>query len=292
MLADIADNGALAEQIGNHEETSVAQPRSVWFGASVSIKDPTGGRFARQSGSNLVVVGHQEEPALGVLAASVVALAAQQAVAAEVPPDQRARLLIIDGGRPESSYAGMWRDVADALPQTVEVARARDAAASIADVAEELSRRDRLADQAAQDWYLLLYDLGRLRELRRNENDFSFSRDSSEPPSPAQQLAEILREGPHWGIHTLIWCDNYNNLNRALDRSSLRDLEMRVVFQMNANDSSNLIETPAASRLEQQRGLFYSDDRGTAEKFRPYAPPTAAWLEAVRSQLLQREPTE
>ena len=58
-----------------------------------------------------------------------------------------------------------------------------------------------------------------------------------------------MRDGPPLGIHCLIWCDTYSNVSRMLDRQSLRDFEMRVLFQMNANDSSSLMDTPEASRL-------------------------------------------
>jgi hypothetical protein len=40
---------------------------------------------------------------------------------------------------------------------------------------------------------------------------------------------------------------------------------------MNSGDSSNLIDSPAAANLGQSRALFYSEEQGVLEKFRPYA---------------------
>ena len=48
---------------------------------------------------------------------------------------------------------------------------------------------------------------------------------------------------------------------------------MRVLFQMSAADSSNLIDSPLASRLGQHRALYHTEDRAQPEKFRPYGPP-------------------
>ena len=48
---------------------------------------------------------------------------------------------------------------------------------------------------------------------------------------------------------------------------------MRVLFQMSAADSSQLIDSPAAGRLGENRALFYSEEQGRLEKFRPYSPP-------------------
>jgi hypothetical protein len=36
------------------------------------------------------------------------------------------------------------------------------------------------------------------------------------------------------------------------------------------------------------RGLYYSDDLGTIEKFRPYGPPSDEWLARVKAELTFR----
>jgi hypothetical protein len=56
---------------------------------------------------------------------------------------------------------------------------------------------------------------------------------------------------------------------------------MRVLFQMSINDSSNLIDSPAASTLGMHRALFHNEHYGSLETFRPYAMPDPAWLDAV-----------
>jgi hypothetical protein len=116
--------------------------------------------------------------------------------------------------------------------------------------------------------------------------------DRDKPPSPDKQWAEILKNGPAWGVHTLLWCDSYNNVSRILDRMALREFEMRIAFQMSAADSSSLLDNPAAAKLRQHRGLFASEDLGTLEKFRPYGIPTDAWLAEVGSVLSARRTTD
>ena len=102
-------------------------------------------------------------------------------------------------------------------------------------------------------------------------------------------LAKILKEGPTLGMHTIIWCDSYNNVARCFDRQVLRDFDSRIVFQMSPNDSSNLMDSPQASRLGDHRAYLYSDDRGEAEKFRPYGTPSLAWLTDMASRLGQSD---
>jgi S-DNA-T family DNA segregation ATPase FtsK/SpoIIIE len=74
-------------------------------------------------------------------------------------------------------------------------------------------------------------------------------------------------------------------LNRSIDRQLLREFAMRVLFQMNVNDSSTLMDTPAASRLGRNRALYLTEEQAFAEKFRPYGLPSAEWLKMLKSRL-------
>jgi len=89
--------------------------------------------------------------------------------------------------------------------------------------------------------------------------------------SPAQILAEVLKEGPTLGIHVIAATDTLTNLNRTFDRQALREFDLRVLLQMGTNDSTNLIDSPAASKLGMHRALLYSEETGTIEPFRPYS---------------------
>ncbi len=136
--------------------------------------------------------------------------------------------------------------------------------------------------------FLVVHGLQRCRDLRRREDDFGFGRAGDGPPDPAKQFADLLRDGAGpWHSH-LVWCDTYLNLQRAVDRAGLRELAMRVVFQMSIADSSNLIDNPLAGKLGAHRALFASEEDGRLEKFRPYGPPSDEWLDWVKGQLRGR----
>ena len=65
----------------------------------------------------------------------------------------------------------------------------------------------------------------------------------------------------------------------------LRELDQRVLLQMSATDSSNLMDSPAASRLGAHRAILYAEETGQVEKFRPYGLPAEQWLRWVNQQL-------
>jgi hypothetical protein len=276
--ADVGKNDLLQRLLSAPNWPASTKSGQAWLGESIAIKDATAAVFRSQSGSNLLIVGQNDEAALGIMATALIGLSAQHA-----PP---ARFSILDGCPDDSPLAGMLARVAAVLPQQVQVVGRRELTASMTELAEEVERRHQLNETDAPPCYLFVYGLQRFRELRRQEDDFSFSRRADDaPPDPAKQFANILREGPAVRVHTVVWCDNLNNVNRTLERQALREFELRVLFQMSATDSANLIDTPLASKLGLHRALFHSEEQGRMEKFRPYGIPPAGWLEQVREQL-------
>ena len=137
--------------------------------------------------------------------------------------------------------------------------------------------------------FAFLFGLQRYRSLRKSEDSFSFgSGDEEAKPKPDKQFADLLREGPALGIHIVTWADTPAAVDRTIDRASMREFDTRVLFQMSANDSSNLIDSPAANKLGFHRALYYSEEQGLLEKFRPYALPSGEWLKDVGVKLRQR----
>src|SRR4029077_8288244 len=106
--------------------------------------------------------------------------------------------------------------------------------------------------------------------------------------NPGKQFAEILREGPPLGVHVIAWADTLVAVDCTLDRGTMREFDNRVLFQMSAADSSNLIDSPAGNKLGFYRALVYSEEQGVMERFRPYAMPDASWLAHVKTKLGQR----
>ena len=101
----------------------------------------------------------------------------------------------------------------------------------------------------------------------------------------AALLTNLINEGPDHGIHVIATCDTYNNVNRFLGRKQMGGFEMRVLFQMSANDSASLIDNPKASLLGLHRALFYNAQEGYLETFRPYALPGNEWIESTARNL-------
>ena len=277
------DNKDLVRLVERGTDKPVTAPQA-WLGAAVAIKEPTVVTFARHSGTNMLIVGQDEELAGGVLATCAVALAAHRKVGSNgTPAGPGPKFVVLDGARPDEAGGGFWRRMERTLEPSAEVFDPKDAKRAVDQLYKELQRRIETDDDAAPSTFLVIHNLARFRDLQKSEDDFGFSNFGEEDKvSAGKQFEEILREGPNRGIHSLIWCDGYNNVNRWFDRKALRDLEFRVLFQVSSSDSSNLIDSPIASNLGVNRAVLYDDERGEYEKFRPYGLSTDDWLRWVR----------
>ncbi len=265
----------------------------AWLGDPIAIRDPIAAAFRRQSGSNLLIVGQNDEAALSMMMVALISLAAQipfQTFAAlEGGQDGGgSNFYVLDFGVVDAPYAGLWNKLVEALPGQVKVGQRRQLSELIAELAAEVQQRLDNERSGAPPRYLFVYGLQRARDLRQEEIGFVGFGERPAASSPAQQFATILREGPDLGIHTLVWCDTMTNLNRSLERRAQREFAMRVAFQMSAEDSANLLDSPLASKLGPHRALFYDEEEGRLEKFRPYGLPSAAWLGWVKAQLSNR----
>ncbi len=270
--AAIADNSLLAEALRSEPLEPPAAARA-WLGAPNSIKGPTEAVFHRQSGNNLLIVGQRDEAALAMLGNSLLALAAQY-------PAGTARFVFLHSAAPGSADLKYLERIVEAVPHETTLGLGQNAGEIIAELAAELKNRTD-DSRAAQDVYLFIHGLHRFRKLR-HEDEFDFSIDADAAPKPGAQLAELVSEGSAHGIHLLASVDTFNSVNRFLSRKALSEFEMRVVFQMSANDSASLVDSPKASGLGLHRALLYNEHAGTLETFRPYATPDAAWLERAR----------
>ena len=130
------------------------------------------------------------------------------------------------GRRPRrpATGSGWWKH----LPHDIVVGQVREAPEILGELSAELARRQQEGQDGLPPIYLLIYNLGRFRDLRK-EDDFSFGREDDKPATPGKMFATILRDGPACGIHTIAWCDSYATVNRLLDRQSLRDFDLRVL---------------------------------------------------------------
>jgi hypothetical protein len=276
--ADVRENGLLHELLAASSIRPTAAGR-MWLGAPNSIKGPTEAVFQRQSGNNLLLVGQRDEAILAILSTGLLSLAAQY-------PIGGARFILCDGTAPGTAQREYIERIVQSIPHPITLAKPGDLAGIMQELAEEMKRRSEAADaESAPPAYLFIHGLQKYSKLRYEE-EFGFSTpDADAPPNPALVLNNLVCEGTRLGFHVIAACDTFNNVNRYLSRKAFSEFEMRVVFQMSANDSASLIDNPKASMLGLHRALFYNAQEGYLETFRPYALPGKEWIAQAAGEL-------
>ena len=276
--ADVRENHFLRALL----EAPVVQPTPtthVWLGAPNSIKGPTEAIFEKRSGNNLLIVGQRDEAVLAMVALSLLSLSAQHA-------PRTARFIVFESTPPGSPERAFLERIVAAVPHEITLAKSGDLADVLTKLSDDLKTRaeDEQAAASAPTTYLFLHGMQNFKKLRQDD-DFSFSLDDSGGANPAALMGKLVSEGASHGIHLIAALDTYNNVVRFLGRKALSEFEMRVLFQMSTNDSASLCDDPKASALGLHRALFYNEQEGYLETFRPYALPASDWVESAARNL-------
>lgn len=281
-----ADIGRLPETNGHLSPSGAA---SVWLGEAVSLRGALSLDFTPAVGFNLLLVGQDEASALGVLTACALSLTKSKDALSSPPATERPgasgkdaedptfatiefeHTIWLFNGSPNDRSIAVWNELAAARP-AVQAFDIPVLDGKLEELVEEIRRRD---GRPGPRIWLCLFDLVRFRKLRKKDDDFgSFGGfDKKSAASPSEMFAEVLRDGPSVGVHTWVWSDSVNTMSRWLSREMQGHFEQRIAFAMNAADSSQLLDTPAASRLGPNRAWLFRGDRGVLEKFRPFSPP-------------------
>jgi hypothetical protein len=307
LPADLGQNKALRDLL-DQGFTPTGPAARIWLGEPNAIKGPTEVEFGPEVGHHLLIIGQQRDGAAALACSAVLSLMASQA-----PEDFQ--VLILDGTDPELGFMERLHALTAGLPfqirwvehrripEVFEALRERMEGkdemegAGVLEGEERAEGGERVQGEDGPDQpgptpsgagqgrlFLLVLGLQRFRILRQDE-EAAFSPGGNGAPVPSEIFAGILRDGPSRGIHTLVWCDTLNSLNRAMGRRALRAFDRRVLFQMSPADSAELIDSPAANRLGLYNALLFTDQSGGIEKFRPYALPPVEAMEGWRAKL-------
>lgn len=273
--ASLIDNEPLSALLDGDRpaDASPGFAPSAYLGEPIAIDAPTAITFPKLNGANALVLGQNADNTLGLLCSGLLSLAAAH-------QSDRARFVVFNGST-EPEHDEMIRQTLDTLPHGVAQVPFRDVDSTLGELHTELKRRIEEGALDAPTTFIGVFGLQRFRQFRKSDDGFSFSMDDDAGGSskPDEQLLEILRDGPVVGMHLLVVADRAASLEQVFDRRALREFDSRVMFQMSATDSAQIIDSSEANDLGPYRALLYREDRGTITRFRPYGQPSADDLE-------------
>jgi S-DNA-T family DNA segregation ATPase FtsK/SpoIIIE len=244
------------------------------LGEAVEIGPPVVLELPREPGRNALVVSSGEKKN-GIIASLVTSFAKESS---------SLRVVYFDGTRADDAPSLIsWFTEAGIA---IDAVKPRDAEITLTELVQLIQSRS----EHEEDYppvIVVIDPLDRFRDLRQDDS-FSFSLDSAAKTSPAASLQTLLRDGPAVRVFTLLVCNTVETLSRWLPRASQHDLQLRILGVLNANDSSMLIDSPAAAQLSAATMLLYDDADGRLIKFRYIHPPAPDavrnWIDVASNQ--------
>ncbi|MEM6471520.1 MAG: ATP-binding protein, partial [Planctomycetota bacterium] len=244
------------------------------LGESVEIGPPTCLTLSRNAGRNVLLIPPADaRPSL---------LASTLSGFAKSNPDLE--VVYFNGNRPnEAPSLFPWLEQTGVRCREV---KPRESVEEMSRLVEEVKTRGDEAENV-HPILIVIDPLDRFRDFR-NDDSFNFSLDSaSGGMSGGQALREVLKDGPPANVFSMLVCGGVEIVSRWLPRQSQHDVELRVLGQLNASDSSLLIDSPIASELSAATMLLYDEPAGKISKFRQLDQPDPAdvktWLQSAES---------
>ena len=189
-------------------------------------------RIRRQQGSNVIMVGKDTKSALTVTALINYMLDRQSSPGS--------RFYIVDCFNIDNEYAERLEFLKSYSPN-IEVAYSRNLGDVIGKVYAELERR--VAEESAgvrnKDRVCLsiLY-MQNCRGLKKEGYNVS---------PITKQLIRIIKEGPEYGIHTILHSLSYQGMQEILDSSAINEFENRIA--LDSGKSMSIISEPSSSQI-------------------------------------------
>lgn len=248
------------------------------IGEPISLDSTLSLNFTSQGGNNLLLIIKEEKEAVGIIFSSILSLSLQ------IKPEN-CIYHIVDMTSVEESWCDIPEDLQKILPHKIEIYGKRDINNLFFNLKNLIDSRITGNQITFPKIFLIILGAHRIQAIRSEDIGYSFNQSKAE--SLNDVLKSILREGPEFGIHTIIWIDSYTNFERIFNRRDLSEFSMRIVGRMNSSDSLNLIEDSAASKIDKDYRLIYYNDNqpGLLKKFRPFDIPSKEFIKNIGFKL-------
>ena len=250
---------------------------NLWVGEPISMSPAHTINLKRQSGANLLVIDRNEELAFGVVFSSILSVAAQESPETGV-------FHIVDMSSTDASWVNHAKTFASNFPHGAEIYGGRVKGVIpklVSELVQEIDYRKLSDSTQMAKIILVLFGVQRASDLERPDN-MSFTAPTADG-NVHDNLGRILREGPEFGIHTIIWCDTVSRFSLIFDNSALNEIGHRIAGGLPSADSIKLFDEPVASKFDQKnRMICYDDEKiGIYTPIRPYLPCSVEYVKEL-----------
>lgn len=251
----------------------------AWLGEPISMAPVTTATFERDPFSSMIAIA-------GTDTAYRLLMSVLVSVAVQLAPEDCA-FTVFDFARSSSPYRNVFNEARKVLPHEVRVLSYREAGEVLADLTEDLARRESKGAESFAEpaQFVIVAGLHHWHSMESQYGQLSVD---------GAGLLRILDVGPELGMHVVLWVDSVRALEQLLGRDALRYFYLRAGGHLNEGDSHVLLGSSAGMTLHGDRALLrrMDDAPGVLEKFKPYVLPEVSVLSSLAYRLEPRTSLE
>ena len=248
----------------HHYTSDIPDEVGVYFGESIAINETdVCAAIRKEAGNNILVIGG--EPNVAQRIAYYATLSATTA-----HTDESASFYMFNFIRGAEEEIAEMNDTLRSLPFVVKMGnRLNDVIESLTEIQAEIEARKNDETRAMNHIYLSFYAFQLARMFDRG------GRRGDDVSDCGKLLDYILRNGPTYGVFTILQVENLESLSRIGTPISV--FNYRIALQMSENDSNKVVGSSIASNLfvfnrpsSKYRAYFRDNNRNITIKFKPY----------------------
>lgn len=247
-------------------------PRIAWVGQEFNVRGQAKVIFKRDASENALVIGNNSNARYGMIAGIIAS------ICANLEPNNTQFAIYngsIEGAEWQNILPTIRESLITACGFVVDYVNESGVEGLIDKLCGELDRRNQLNDiekNQSPSIFVVMTELERIRELRRSPDKFSSMVDTP----LGEKLRRLYVDGSFVGIHLILSFSAVTSMQHIIDpKRGLINFRHRIALQMSEEDSHTLLQSRAASRLQQHgseqiRALYVDTDGNKETIFKPY----------------------
>jgi S-DNA-T family DNA segregation ATPase FtsK/SpoIIIE len=261
---------------GRHVRFGIGEPLGLQEREQIALR--------RARGANILVLGHDAaedsaDASVSAIVHSILVDAGRQGV--------DARLVDFLG---EEATDDDGLEVADLCDHVgARYRRASALAETLAGLTEELARRRAVAEYVAPGAILILVGVQRADDLVAPAYDLGIADTleldlvGDDGAAAGVLLAELLRDGPEFGIHVVVLADTLGSLTRRLGDDALQSFDWRIAGRSaSQQDVATITDSFREAEIRNHQLLIVDRGRGRSKRVRAYPPFTSESFAATK----------
>lgn len=236
--------------------------------------------LAPERESNLLVVGRTEKQAASIFYFTMMSLLYGELGNVKVAKDNQLIQLIDLSSEDDyhDSNTTNFEHLTSLFPKQIGRAKMSQMKDLINVSYETLMRRKEGKEGTTERLFLMVFGIDRAYRLATGN---MYQEEGRDGKSSLSKLKDLFRDGPEYGVNTIVWTSSLAPANRLLVHPIEQDFAKRIVFASDGETFKHLVWEHDGSKLK-PRTAVYLDVKGDNVRnthFRPYEIPVRAWVE-------------